>query len=133
MTITNKTNTKEIIKFLVYAGVIGLLLFIFIFFTTGAWIGYSVKEKCQVAQEDYEGDCVEALTKMVADESRSPGMRTDAVWALGQLGDERALPVLEQYYDGGPCDHQERICQYELRKAINLINSHLNIAAFVWR
>lgn len=46
--------------------------------------------------------------------------RNRAVWVLGQLGDSRALAVLERYYTGGPCEHGRCLCQLEIRKAIDL-------------
>jgi hypothetical protein len=55
------------------------------------------------------------------------------VWALGHLGDARALPVLESHYTGGPCDHSRLLCQRELEKAIRLSRGGLNLPALVWR
>ncbi len=66
-------------------------------------------------------DAVEALIAVVDDPSADLQERTDAVWALGQMRDPRALPVLKKYYTGEPCDHEKAICQYELSKAIGKI------------
>jgi hypothetical protein len=44
--------------------------------------------------------------------------RNRAVWILGRLADERALPALEKNYTGAACDHEHSLCQSELRKAI---------------
>ena len=55
-------------------------------------------------------------------EQRSPHERNEAVWALGQLRDPRALPVLESAYAssyaGTPCNPNLFLCQYGLDKAI---------------
>jgi hypothetical protein len=66
-------------------------------------------------------DDVEALIAVVDNPAQTPQDRTRAVWALGQIGDHRALPVLEKYHTGEPCDHERAICQYELDKAIRKI------------
>jgi hypothetical protein len=55
---------------------------------------------------------------------------------LGQYGDNRALPALQNYYTGDipekePLD--KMISQYELKKAIKLAKGGLNITALFWR
>jgi len=64
-------------------------------------------------------DDVEALMAWVADEARSIEDRNRGVWALGQLRDARALPVLRKFLVAS-CDHGHDICQHELAKAIAL-------------
>ena len=71
-------------------------------------------------------DEVEALIAVVDDPAHAPQDRTRAVWALGQIGDPRALAVLEKHYTGEPCDHERAICQYELDKAIRKIRGEYN-------
>ncbi|MBC7235226.1 MAG: hypothetical protein H5T69_05250 [Chloroflexi bacterium] len=71
-----------------------------------------------LAKRPEAADEVEALIAIVLDESLEPQERTRAVWALGQIRDPRALPVLEALYTGEPCDHERAICQYELGKSI---------------
>ena len=111
-------------------------------------IGYDVKSHCQEAKREYptssrfsrdfEGqvDCVEALISVLNDKSKGFRVRNSAIWALGQFGDSRALPVLEEYYTGNipprePLD--KTISQYELKKAINLAKGGFNITAVFWR
>jgi hypothetical protein len=121
---------------LAYLGAIGVSIMIFFFIIGCTWIGYEVKSNCRDAKSQYEGDCVEALTALVQDENRGYSERNSAIWALGQLGDSRALPVLEGYYTG---DIPERepldgtISQYELKKAIHLARGGTNIGAPFWR
>jgi hypothetical protein len=120
-----------IYSFLIGAGVMFLGLVI-----TCTWIGYGVKENCQEAQEQYEGDCVEALVQLVEDESNPYGERNSAVWSLGQLGDPRALPALERLYTGEIPDREpwdDTLSQYELKKALKLLRGGFNISAIVWR
>ena len=89
-----------------------------------------------LAQGRYKGDCVDALIAHLEDEDNPYGERNHAIWALGQLGDNKALSVLEKYYTGNIPDKEpwnETISQYELKKAINLTSGGFNITAFVWR
>lgn len=123
-------------KLLLLAG-IGVSIFLLFFVVSVTWIGYSVKQKCQDASHEYdEPDCVTALSELVADDSRGYRARNSAIWALGQLGDSRALPVLEKYYTGNTPDREplnESISQYELKKAIKLTSGGTNLTAIFWR
>jgi len=77
---------------------------------------------CATAQEAHPrpGDHVAALVAYVESPSHGLRQRNRAVWALGQACDERALPVLKRFFTGGKCDHDRRLCQHELAKAIKL-------------
>lgn len=116
---------------------IGGLFILLTFFVSAKKIGQGVRDACLVVQEKYEGDCVEPLLKFLEDEENSPRSRNSAVWALGQLSDARALPVLEKYYRGYNGGQRERLdiqlSQYELKKAIRLVKGGLNLTAFLWR
>jgi hypothetical protein len=65
------------------------------------------------------GNDVAALVAYVDSDQHDLERRNRAVWALGRIGDPMALLVFEKYYNGAPCDHETRLCQYELAKAIN--------------
>jgi len=116
---------------------IGLSLFALFFFITNIWIGYEAKNLCQEAKWEYKkDDCVDALVAQLDDNQQGFRTRNHAIWALGQYGDRRALPILQKYYTGNipnrePLD--ETISQYELEKAIKLANGGLNLTAWVWR
>lgn len=135
----NKRNKQfESIKKIVgWLFVVGSSTFFLVFIITSTLIGYSVKQKCQIAQSQYEGDCVQALSSYLEDkQGHNLKERNGAVWALGQLGDERALPALEKVYtgyEGVKCRDEVDVCQYEVQKAIKLIKSGINLTAFVWR
>lgn len=103
------------------------------FFLTGELIGSGVDDAVMLASAQYPGDRVQALMAYVASDRNPLPLRNRAVWALGQLGDGRALPVLERHYTGGPCDHSRLICQHELEKAIRLCRGAHNVTAVVWR
>ena len=69
----------------------------------------------------YPGDRVQALCTLVDCQICSLADRDHAVWALGQLRDARALPILMKYYTGRKCNHASDLCQHELRKAVEAI------------
>ncbi len=117
-------------------GAIGVntMLLIFVIFTS--WIRLDIKSQCQDSTREYGGDCVEALQMLLNDESRGFRARNNAIFALGQLGDARALPTLQSYYTGNipprePLD--EGISQYELKKAVNLTSGGTNLLSVFWR
>lgn len=97
------------------------------------WIGSGVRDATAIALQQYEGDRVDALIQYVEAPTHTLRERNHAVWALGQLGDSRALPTVQRYYTGEPCDHSSEVCQRELGKAKELLEGGLNITAFVWR
>lgn len=123
-------------KFL-YLLAIGASIFLLFLMITGVWIGHEAKKLCQEAKWEYkQEDCVEALMMTLNDEKQGYRTRNHAIWALGQLGDDRALPVLQKYYTDNIPDREpldEMISQYELKKAINLTSGGLNIIAWMWR
>lgn len=121
-------------KVIFYGTLIGISLITFMFIITSTLIGFDVKQRCEIAQDKYNGDCVEALTAYLEDENNSYQSRNSAIWALGQLGDKKALPVLENLYTGNIPDREpinETISQYELKKAINLTSGGFNITTLV--
>lgn len=129
-------KTKNIIRKLLYLGAIGVSIFILFFVITCTWIGYDVKQKCQDAKYQYGGNCTEALILLLNDENRGFRDRNNAIWALGQLGDPNALPVLQSYYTGDTPEREpldKVISQYELKKAVNLTSGGKNITAIFWR
>lgn len=133
MKIFNKEINKNLIIFILS---LGIILFVFVFLLIGNQIGSGVEKNCSIAQEKYAGDCVEALLSLLDDKKSSFESRNSAIWALGQLGDKRALPSLKRYYTGDIPEKEslsEGISQYELKKAINLAGGAVNISAWVWR
>ena len=95
------------------------------------WIGKSVESNIEKAQSLYSGEPEDALIAFLQDTLNSPHERTHlAIWTLGQIESEKALPFLKDLYkndpEGNTCykRHSERICQYELHKAIQAIESN---------
>ena len=97
------------------------------------FIGRSVRATSEAAMRSYPGDAVEALVSCMADKTHTLRERNRAVWALGQLGDRRALPALREHFTGQQCNHTNGLCQYELEKAIKLIDGGINVTAWAWR
>lgn len=116
---------------------IGLSLFALFFFITNIWIGHEAKRLCQEAKWEYQKtDCVDALITQLDDDKQGFRTRNHAIWALGQFGDSRALPVFQKYFSGNIPDREpldEVISQYELQKAIKLVQGGLNLTAWAWR
>ena len=103
-------------------------------FLTLSWqIGSAVHAAGSAAVQEYGGDRVTALIAYADSPSHGLRDRNRAVWALGQIGDGRALRFLEKQYTGRPCDHERLLCQHELEKSIRLCRGGVNLPALVWR
>ena len=121
----NKRNTEEadfmrhnLRKYIFRALVILVIVLFAAVAGAELLIGLGVRGFSQTAQSHFPGKRVEALMAMVKCESCSMNDRNHAVWALGQLDDPRALPVLEKYYTGAKCDHLKYPCQQTLKTAL---------------
>lgn len=116
---------------LIFGGGVLAVIALLVLVISSVWIGFTVEETCARAEERYRTEnCVTALTTQVTDEDQSFAARNDAVWALGQLGDEAALPVLQSLYTGEIPAREpwnETMSQYELRKAIHLLQGGWNV------
>jgi len=77
-----------------------------------------IKDISARTAQEYPGDRVEALMAYASSEHHSLSQRNHAIWALGMIGDTRALPLLETLRTGLPCDHSSTLCQHEVDKAI---------------
>ncbi len=129
---------KQVKAYIGYLAAIGFSLFLLFFYVSCIWIGHEAKNLCAQAQADYGDklDCVTALSQTLDDPNRGFRTRNHAIWALGQFGDARALPVLQKYYTGIIPEREplaEAISQYELAKAITLANGGPNLSAWAWR
>ncbi len=119
-----------------YVVVIGISIIVFLFLIGVTWIGHDVKAQCKDATAKYGGNCVYALSALLDDENNSFRERNSAIWALGELGDRKALPVLKKYYTGNIPEREplnKMISQYELKKAIALCEGGTNITGVFWR
>ena len=131
---TERGKSFVIAKQVIILGALIGLVFVCIIYGYACWnIRSGVKEISAEAVREYPVERVDALIEYVQSEKHSLKDRNSAVWALGQLGDERALPVLEKFYVGEPCDHDKYLCQRELKHAIGLCKGGLNLCAWVCR
>jgi hypothetical protein len=125
---------KEFLKKFFLYGVLTGFVLLPITYGLACWnIGTGVKSISEEALEIYPGNAVSALLEYVDSKEHSLLKRNRAVWALGQLGDPMALPVLNKHYTGSSCDHARFLCQHELRKAIKLCKGSWNASAWTWR
>lgn len=120
-------------RFIGRAAAIGLVLIAAVLLGSALLIASGVHAASEAALLERPGDRVLALMAYVESPKHTLRERNRAVWALGQLGDARALPVLEPKFTGRDCDHERDLCQHELRKAIRLCRGAANVAAAVWR
>lgn len=110
--------------FIAGSGLLGLLMLGFL--ALYIWIDIDVKKNIKTAQERYAGKAEDALIAFLLDTTNSPRSRsTVAIWTLGQIHSEKAIPVLEDLYKNDPegktCygKHDSVLCQYEIYKALN--------------
>jgi hypothetical protein len=89
------------------------------------WIGKDVKENIILAEEIYDLKGEDAVIAFLLDESNSIYDRTHkAIWTLGMIKSQKSLLILGGYYrndpEGKTCygQHAEKLCQYEIHKAI---------------
>lgn len=92
------------------------------------WIGKDVRRNIQFAELHYPGSAEDALIAFLNDSAQSASDKTHiAVWTLGRINSEKALPELYKLYkddpEGKSCSghHDQQICQYEIHKAIQAI------------
>ena len=99
------------------------------------WIEMTYKSICDKAMREHSRDRMHALIACVESKACSYREKNRTFWALGQLGDRRALPSLRKHFTGKPCDHDsEGFCQGELKEAIQKLEaSQFNLPAFLWR
>ncbi len=111
----------------------GILLGFAALVAASAYIRSEVRASGKWAQQHHPGEAVGALVACLEDSTLNLKERNRAIWALGQLGDRRALPALRQHHTGQPCDHAQALCQHELDKAIRLIDDGVNLTTWLWR
>ena len=114
-------------KIVLVSAVVILLLFIGIS-ALYTWMYKSVLDNIEIVKSQYSGTAEEALIAFLKDEQTKMIDKTHiAIWTLGQIKSERALPILKELYkddpEGETCygNHDQMICQYEIFKAIEAI------------
>lgn len=132
-------STSRLRRVLLKGILIVLLACVVVIILLSLWVELHLKETCEMATQKYPGDKVEAL--MMSVETKEYGYNAHlyrannrAFWALGQLGDKRALPFLRSLLTGEPCDHETNLCQVEIKEAIQqLERNQFNLPKFLFR
>jgi hypothetical protein len=83
-------------------------------------------------RERHPGDRMQSLLSCLQATDEPLAVKNRAIWILGELRDERALPILEELMTGRECDHQRHVCQRELTKAIEKIACGRELAIWRW-
>lgn len=95
------------------------------------WFKSEINQICNHAMSLHEGDKIEAIIALLESDKQCLKTKNNAIWALGKLNDQRALPVLKKLRTGKECDHTRYVCQRELEKAIdNLEGRGIDILTF---
>jgi hypothetical protein len=121
---------------------ISLICLFILFFSSVAFFSLTlfsiyggVKEACVQAKQKFKEDCVNSLISFAKSEKYSLRERNSAIWALGQLADKRALPLLYELNQSLPsqeqCQHDQFLCKYEIEKAIKWCE-HGNITHWMY-
>lgn len=119
-------------RIFIIIGIILLVLVLMGISSLHVWMERSIKENIEIAKQQYTGTAEEALIAFLLDEKAETNDKTHiAIWTLGQIKSENALPVLKALYkddsEGETCfgKHDTLICQYEIYKAIEAIEGKM--------
>jgi hypothetical protein len=112
-------------RILFIIGISLTVMFLSFFLVMRIWIGHGIKERISIAKQQYSGLAEDALIAYLSDTTHTPRDRSDvAIWTLGQIRSQKALPILKELYKNDPegktCKyhHNTVLCQYEIHKAI---------------
>jgi hypothetical protein len=119
------------IAFWITGGIAGILILAYL--GISILIAWGIQKETRSAMARFSGDRIEALIALVDCRDCRIEDRNHAVWALGQLRDKRALPVLYKYRTGKPCNHSRQICQYVLTDAIRWAEGNAYMLPQIWR
>lgn len=109
----------------------GLLFVIFV--VSSISIGTGVQEIINEARDLHQGNRIESLIHFMESEEIPVSKRNRAVWALGQMGESRALPFLIKHSLSEEEHSDQALSRHELKKAIKLCKGGWNITAWTWR
>ncbi|MBN1256159.1 MAG: hypothetical protein JXA52_00480 [Planctomycetes bacterium] len=114
-----------------------LVLFVLLTAYTFHVIYRDVKAITGEAKDDFGlDDPVLALIALLESEEYSYQDRNRAVWALGQIGDKRALPPLEILnltVPAGSKGFSQEFSKYGIEKAIQQLNSSFIVTRWMYR
>ena len=88
-----------------------------------SWQRYTtIRTVCAEVRVEHAGDRIEALVSHLNSAQVDLEEKTRAIWVLGELRDERAVPTLQSLHRSERCDHDRFVCQREIRKALRKIS-----------
>ncbi len=118
-------------RILLISGMVAVILISGSVLAIHIWIGHSVKDNIKIARNQYPGNAEDALIAYLLDDQKPAKDRThQAIWTLGQIRSEKALPILNGLNKDDPkgetCygKHDSLLCQYEIHKAIVAIEKN---------
>lgn len=128
-----RINLKRIILLsIISVFTLALIAFFYSFFV----IFRDVKATCLKAQGEYGANCVDSLIKYVQSDKNSFRARNSAIWALGQIADKKALPLLYELNKSLPkqekCSYDQYLCKREVQKAIRWCEKG-NVTSWMYR
>ena len=123
-------------KITLYTILIGFLCCLTLLAIMLHWISSDIRAHCEKAKLEYKGDCVEALINYLEKENLSYKEKNNIIWALGEIGDKRAISALKKLITGEtcnkPCNPKVKLCQYGVQKSIKLCEGS-NLTRYVWK
>ena len=129
-----KTNLQ---KFILSVILIGFAAFCILCAISLSMIYSGVESICEIASNKFESDNVEALISLIKSDEFSFKQKNKAIWALGQIGDRRALPLLQKLdtdeIQKKPIHSDKYIVQYSVEKAIRQIKSDFIVTRWMYR
>jgi hypothetical protein len=125
ITISRTNKFTDIKRTLIFTGISLGALFLCFMLAMRIWIGQGIKDRINIAKQQYSGIAEDALIAYLSDTTHTPHDRSDiAIGTLGQIRSQKALPILKKLYKNDPegktCKyhHDKVLCQYEIHKAI---------------
>jgi hypothetical protein len=117
-------KNKKIIRYILYFFSFLLVAFLALVAILYVIIFLEVRRTCDSAQARYQTNCIDALIKVLETDGPTVKQKNDAIWALGQIADPKALPALQKLYTGKIPEREpldKVISQYEIKKAIHWV------------
>lgn len=131
-----KVSCQKLEKIAPPGGLAVLFVLIVVFAGASYIIINEVETICFNTQKMFPGDAVESLSSALKSENLSIREKNQVIWALGEIGDKRAVPALRALETGEtcdkPCDTNQKICQYGIRKSIRFCEG-INVIRPVWQ
>ncbi|HLN56881.1 MAG TPA: HEAT repeat domain-containing protein [Bacteroidales bacterium] len=106
--------------------VFNLVVLLIVSWGTKSTIEESIVKNINIAREKYPGKAEDALIAFMQDTTNSYHDRSHvAIWTLGQIKSQKALPLIKELYTGEYCKgrHDRVICQSVVQNAIKAIES----------